>query len=401
MSKQILKIPASIRLKRGKKAALESEKFVPGSGEMIYETDTKKIKIGDGVSEYSQLPYFRVECEVPDDVFNAKIEELQKDIARVDSDSTNERNLIKEAYAAADGVIAAEVEKIEEQLVNVSVKHSEDVNTIMETINNLPSVNLDGIINDLNNHITTSESSFSSLQENIEQINNNLTSVQASLASAQNDRTLIREQYANADEILRTAHEADKTELVSKIAAGDLEVATDLANEIARATAKEADILADMKAYADGIKTNLLGDGVLNETYDTLTEIAAWITEDGVDATELVSAIAVETNERKSADAATEATIAANKTEILGKLDTTDKKHQEDIATTNSTIASLGNELRGVDTAINTRIDEIIQQFTDAINLVYTNYQAEDQARKAEVIEYFNTQLGVIENGSY
>lgn len=390
MSKQILKIPASIRLKRGKKAALESEKFVPGSGEMIYETDTQKIKIGDGVSEYSQLPYFRVECEVPDDVFNAKIEELQKDIARVDSDGANERNAIREAYAAADSVIAAEVEKIEEQLVNVSVKHSEDVDTIMETINNLPSTNLDGVINDLNNHIATSDSKFSSLEENIEQINNNLTLVQTGLTSAQNDRTLIREQYANADEILRTAHEADKAELVSKIAAGDLEVATDLANEIARATAKEADILADMKAYADGIKTNLLGDGVLNETYDTLTEIATWIAGDGVDATELVNAIAVETNERKAADAAIEATIAANKTEILGKLDTTDKKHQEDIATTNSTIASLGDELRAVDNTINGRIDAVIEA-----------YKAADTALETSLKAYFNEQLGVIENGSY
>jgi len=47
----------------------------------------------------------------------------------------------------------------------------------METINNLPSTNLDGIINDLNNHIATSDSNFSSLEESIEQINNNLTLV--------------------------------------------------------------------------------------------------------------------------------------------------------------------------------------------------------------------------------
>jgi len=178
--------------------------------------------------------------------------------------------------------------------------------------------------------------------------------------------------------------------LESKIVAGDLEVATDLANEIARATAKEADILADMKAYADGIKTNLLGDGVLNETYDTLTEIAAWIAGDGVDATELVNAIAVETNERKAADSTIEATVAANKTEILGKLDTTDKKHQEDIATTNSTIASLGDELRAVDNTINGRIDAVIEAC-----------KAADTALETSLKAYFNEQLGVIENGSY
>ena len=52
-----------IQFKRGLKAALE-EKLVstdlgiPAVGEPIYETDTGRLKIGDGINPYIDLPYF-------------------------------------------------------------------------------------------------------------------------------------------------------------------------------------------------------------------------------------------------------------------------------------------------------------------------------------------------------
>jgi hypothetical protein len=53
----------NIQFKRGKKAVLEEKLVegilgVPKSGEPIYETDTKKLKIGDGSTSYRDLPYF-------------------------------------------------------------------------------------------------------------------------------------------------------------------------------------------------------------------------------------------------------------------------------------------------------------------------------------------------------
>ena len=53
----------NIQFKRGKKAVLEEKLVagklgVPKSGEPIYETDTRKLKIGDGVTSYKDLPYF-------------------------------------------------------------------------------------------------------------------------------------------------------------------------------------------------------------------------------------------------------------------------------------------------------------------------------------------------------
>lgn len=53
----------NIQFKRGEKEALEarliaSDLGVPQNGEPIYETDTKKLKIGDGITAYAELPYF-------------------------------------------------------------------------------------------------------------------------------------------------------------------------------------------------------------------------------------------------------------------------------------------------------------------------------------------------------
>lgn len=51
-----------IQFKRGRKAALEAvltrdKKSVLLLGEPAYETDTKQLKIGDGISDYKDLPY--------------------------------------------------------------------------------------------------------------------------------------------------------------------------------------------------------------------------------------------------------------------------------------------------------------------------------------------------------
>lgn len=47
-----------IKLRRGTSANFTSKNPVLGIGEPAYETDTKKLKIGDGTTTYTQLPYF-------------------------------------------------------------------------------------------------------------------------------------------------------------------------------------------------------------------------------------------------------------------------------------------------------------------------------------------------------
>jgi Major tropism determinant N-terminal domain len=48
---------ARIQLRRGKKAFWESENPILHEGEPGYERDTRKLKIGDGVTPWRDLPY--------------------------------------------------------------------------------------------------------------------------------------------------------------------------------------------------------------------------------------------------------------------------------------------------------------------------------------------------------
>lgn len=47
-----------IRLRRDTSAAFASSNPILGNGEPAYETDTKKLKIGDGTTAYNSLAYF-------------------------------------------------------------------------------------------------------------------------------------------------------------------------------------------------------------------------------------------------------------------------------------------------------------------------------------------------------
>jgi SWI/SNF-related matrix-associated actin-dependent regulator 1 of chromatin subfamily A len=117
-------------------------------------------------------------------------------------------------------------------------------------------------------------------------------------------------------------------------------------DEAARADAAEKQVLADAKGYADSIKADLLGEGAISETYDTLKEIADWIAGDGVDATELSSAIAAEAKLREEADNALSDRIKA----------------YEDAKETYATVGAL-NEVRELADAAQTA-----QEVSDAID---------------------------------
>lgn len=52
-----VKINTVFLFKKGTKAELEASSSIPREGEPIFETDTGRLKVGDGVSVYASLPY--------------------------------------------------------------------------------------------------------------------------------------------------------------------------------------------------------------------------------------------------------------------------------------------------------------------------------------------------------
>lgn len=245
-------------------------------------------------------------------------------------------------------------------------------------------------------------------QETIDSLTERMTKL------AESDNT-IREEYQNADNILSDTCAAENAAIRGEFAAADLENAAKLNEEIARAKTAEEKAYTDSKAYTDEVKTILLGDGVLNETFDTLKEISDWISQEGVDATELTSAIAAESTARQNENAAIRIDFTAADTEINARIDALDAKHTGDLAATNNTVASLGTELRSVDEALTKRINELEIELNLDIGLLtnadtdlqgqivqlQTDYQAADLALEASIKAYLDEQLGVIENGSY
>lgn len=106
-----------------------------------------------------------------------------------------------------------------------------------------------------------------------------------------------------------------------------------LEGEISRATQAEAKALEDAKKYTDDMKDALLGEGI-KDTFDTLVEIQNWIEGDGVNATELSTAIAAEADRAKGEEARIEGLTTTNAGNI--------SKNAEDIAKNAQDIAALG-----------------------------------------------------------
>jgi hypothetical protein len=55
-----------IQIKRGSSSTFQSENPILQSGELAWEKDTNKIKVGDGITEWNDLPYLNNEFEIND-----------------------------------------------------------------------------------------------------------------------------------------------------------------------------------------------------------------------------------------------------------------------------------------------------------------------------------------------
>ena len=72
---------STIQFKRGKKEALERAlvgKNILLSGEPVFEIDTNKFKIGDGKSEYKDLPYVSESVQLDNLFFANTVYEFPK-----------------------------------------------------------------------------------------------------------------------------------------------------------------------------------------------------------------------------------------------------------------------------------------------------------------------------------
>ena len=297
-----------------------------------------------------------------------------------------------------DGKVnALPANELEVLKVDYATHKEESNNTFNEIRNEFATADID-LSEQLNTHKTESNNKFQEATDDRAVIRSEIANASS---TAQTDRALIREQYAEADNILSTTCAAENAAIRAEFAAADLTLTNSLNEEIARATTAEADVLVQSKAYTDSVKTAILGSEQLESTFNTLTNIAAWIEGDGVNATELTEAIAVETQNRATEDAAIRQSIIDLNTTINTAINELDIAHKAEIKSTNDTVAALGTELRGVDSNINARLDAAIAAHEAEDARIDAAYKAADAELKEYLEQYLDDQLGVIANGKY
>lgn len=369
-------------LRRGLQADLLAANEVPRNGEPIIETDTLKIKIGDGITPYSELDYV---CANDLEILQEQLDAFfaDADISEKAIDTLLEiQKILNDSSIDIQGLLnkVNEFEALHKEIVNT---HNTDKATLEAQIDEL---------------VNACDEAFNEAEADRAEIRKEIANASS---AAQEDRALIRSQYAEADNILSTTCAAENAAIRAEFAAADLTLTNSLNEEIARATAAEADALAQSKAYTDSVKTAILGSEQLESTFNTLTNIAAWIEGDGVNATELTEAIAVETQNRATEDAAIRQSITDLNTTINTAINDLDIAHKAEIKSTNDTVAALGTELRGVDSNINTRLDAAITAHEAEDARIDAAYKAADAALEEALKNYFDTELGVIANGQY
>lgn len=69
-------IKTRIQLRRGKASAFANNNPLLLSAEPAYELDTGKLKLGDGVSNYNDLPYFQAEVSKDSLITKEQIQQL-------------------------------------------------------------------------------------------------------------------------------------------------------------------------------------------------------------------------------------------------------------------------------------------------------------------------------------
>lgn len=173
------------------------------------------------------------------------------------------------------------------------------------------------LVEDLSQHV--SNATFATFQEA-----NTAAIADAKAAGTAASTALGEYKTANDAALAGVKATAEAATTMAAVEAKGYAVATNVASEIerveglvsaeaSRADAAEKKALADAKAYADGIKSDLLGDD-LADTFNTLKDVQDWVDTHGVEATNLSTALAAETKAREEADTALDGKITAEAT---------------------------------------------------------------------------------------
>ena len=446
MDKEQIIYDITFTLRRGTKDDLLWWNGIPAQGEPIYELDTSKLKIGDGTTAYSNLPYVadnealnllqeKVDTFLADADLNEAAVDTLKEIQKMLNENTLDlAELVKKIaeFEELHAAINASITEIREECVAAD-------QVLREAI----TADYTEITDDL----------FAADKE----ISNMIAELKTECEAADQQITI---DYKAADEAIKDEYKAadqqiinNFTQITDDLVATDKEINTNIENltiqyqkadknlsdtinlkadqttldaEVARAKDAEAQTLTDAKAYTDKVKNDLLGDGI-SETFDTLVEIQDWINGDGVNATELTEAIAEEAAKRLVQDEALNTRVddlTAQHTKDIEIINNEfEKAYDQQTEAFNNYISEVRAELEEddrnnlaeaksyTDSAKSALFGEGSANFDTIVKLsaktqelidTYPTYVAEQIAiSETNIKDYLDQKIGEIENGAY
>ena len=154
----------------------------------------------------------------------------------------------------------------------------------------------------LDNEITRATNAETALGERIDALDyTNASTTQFISSITQEDGQIAVTRAAAGTLVLGTASSGGTVSATHSLNSAFNAIEAKIVAEEQNRAAQDAEMLETAKTYTDNVKKALLGEGI-SETFDTLVEIQNWINGDGVNATELSTALAGEAQLRLNND---------------------------------------------------------------------------------------------------
>lgn len=248
--------------RRGTAAQWTSADPTLEAGEIGFETDTNKFKVGDGVNQWSDLDYFISESAISTDIEGA-ISDTEKGanngVATLDAFGrvpiAQLGNLVDGAPNALNTLneIAAALND-DENFANAVISQLDNVNATVDTHSNSLST-IDGQITTINNNIN-------SLTSTVGTNSNNISTLQGDVDALESDLSYLA---GNAAANL-TSHADDTTNIHGITNTADLATKS-------YADSAAANAISNANAYADGLAGNYEASGAVSSHNSDTTSV--------------------------------------------------------------------------------------------------------------------------------
>lgn len=242
--------------RRGTAAQWTSADPILEAGELGFESDTSKFKIGDGINQWSDLDYFINEAAISTDIEGA-ISDSEKGanngVATLDSlgqvPISQLGNIIDGAPGALNTLneIAAALND-DEDFANATIAHLASVDNFIDVHSN-SLASLETSINGLQNTVSLIDSTVDSQGNTIAGIQANVVSLSDELSNTQADISNIESDLSTHESLTANVHGISNT--------------ADLATTSYVGDAK-ANAIANASAYADSLASNYEPSGAVS-----------------------------------------------------------------------------------------------------------------------------------------